>query len=385
MYGLLVIGIRWETIGSCIKAIGLGRHMPALIGWLLVMSAGSTLKVTGKEIAAEWSITTTGTVIETGIIVRKKGIGTTTAGSKGGRNMRLACAIVLVVGLVLPARAQEERGWSFSGSFNGSSNSDGTVMKVAPMLGYKFNNHFQTYAGVPFYMVNVSSTATSTTTSTTPATSTPGGFVNGIGNAFVGIRLAANSDTINYTSTLELTGPTGDKTHGFSTGRATADWTNRFSHSFDSFTPFGSLGFANTISDTNFFVRPFTSLGLVSHFEGGGMYDISNHVRVNASAYAIGAVGNQTIISKVIKRQTALSVSSGTAGKASATAGANTNRVFDTVTQTVVPAQAANDHGVSTWIGVSPGQGEDFYIGYSRSMHYDFNTLFFGVSFRTGK
>jgi len=296
--------------------------------------------------------------------------------------MRLTFVIVLIVFLVLPATAQDERGWTLSGNFSGSSNSDGTVMKVVPALGYKFNSHFQTYAGLPFYMVNVQSTATSTTTTTT--TSTPGGFVNGIGNAFVGARLAVNSDTINYTSTLELTGPTGDKTQGFSTGRATADWTNRFSHSFDSFTPFGSLGFANTISDTNFFVRPFTSLGLVSHFEGGGTYDISNHVRVSGSAYAIGAVGDQTIISKVIKRQTASLVSSGTSGKGG-TNGTNPNQVFNTATQTVVPAQVANDHGVSTWIGVSPSRASDLYMGYSRSMHYDFNTFFFGVGFRVGK
>src|SRR5213593_4473027 len=117
--------------------------------------------------------------------------------------MRLACAIVLVVGLAMPAKAEDGRGWGLSGSFNGSSNSDGTVMKVDPALGYRFNNHFQTYAGVPFYFVNVSSTAM--TTSTTPTTSTPSGFVNGIGNAFVGARLAVDSESVNYSSTLELT------------------------------------------------------------------------------------------------------------------------------------------------------------------------------------
>src|SRR5947208_2350357 len=178
--------------------------------------------------------------------------------------MRLACAIVLVVGLALPAKAQDERGWSFSGSFNGSSNTDGIVMKTVPTLGYTFSSHFQTYAGVPFYFANLSST----TTSTTSTTSTPGGLVSGIGNALLGFRLGVDSDTLNYSSTLELTAPTGDKSRGLSTGRATADWTNRFSHRFDSFTPFGSLGFANTISDTAFFIRPFTSLGLVTHFEG---------------------------------------------------------------------------------------------------------------------
>jgi hypothetical protein len=298
--------------------------------------------------------------------------------------MRLVCTIILVLGLVLPAIAEEGTGWSFAGNFGGSSNSDGTVMKVAPMLGYNFTSHFQTYAGLPFYMVNLSSTATSTP-STTGATSTSGGFVSGIGNAFLGGRLAVNSDAINYSSTLELTAPTGDKSQGFSTGRATADWTNRFSHRFDSFTPFASLGLANTISDTNFFVRPFTSLGLVSHFEGGGSFDISDHVRVNGSAYAIGAVGDQRIISKVIKRQIAAAVSSGTTGTSGkATASSNPNQVFNTGTETVVPAQVADDHGVSTWIGVTPGQG-NFYIGYSRSMHYDFNTLFFGMGFRIGQ
>ena len=45
------------------------------------MSAGNTLKVIGKEIAAGSGMTITGTVIETGTIVRKNGIGSTVAGS----------------------------------------------------------------------------------------------------------------------------------------------------------------------------------------------------------------------------------------------------------------------------------------------------------------
>jgi len=45
------------------------------------MSAGNTLKVIGKEIAAGSGMTITGTVIEAGTIVRKNGIGSTIAGS----------------------------------------------------------------------------------------------------------------------------------------------------------------------------------------------------------------------------------------------------------------------------------------------------------------
>src|SRR5206468_453588 len=269
--------------------------------------------------------------------------------------MRLACAIVLVMGLVLPAKAQDERGWSFSGSFSGSSNSGGTVMKTEPVLGYAVNNHFQTYIGLPLYFVNLSATPS---TMTVPSTSTSG-FENGIGNAFVGFRYSVQNDVLNYTSTLELAAPTGDKSRGFSTGRVTADWSNRFSHRFDSFTPFGSFGIANTISDTAFFVRPFTSLGLVGHFEGGGSYDISRYFRVSGSAYAVRAAGDQTIISKVLRKgSTSIGSSSGSSS------GHGKDRVFETQAETVVPADIANDHGVSTWVSVSPHSDVDFHVGY---------------------
>src|SRR5437762_2969111 len=197
-----------------------------------------------------------------------------------------------------------------------------------------------------------------------------------MGNAFLGFRYSVQNDALNYSSTLELAAPTGDKSRGFSTGRVTADWSNRFSHRFNSFTPFGSFGIANTISDTAFFVRPFTSLGMVGHFEGGGAYDISRVLRVAGSAYAVRAAGDQTIISKVVKRNATSSSSYSGQGK---------NRVFETQAETVVPAEIANDHGVSTWVSVSPRSDVDFRVGYSRSMHYDFNTVFFGVGFRVGK
>ena len=293
--------------------------------------------------------------------------------------MRLACVIVLVMGLVLPAKAQE-RGWSFSGSFSGSSNSGGTVMKTEPVLGYAVNNHFQTYVGLPLYFVNLSATP-----STMTAPSTTSGFQNGIGNAFVGFRYSVQNDALNYSSTLELAAPTGDKSRGFSTGRVTADWSNRFSHRFDSFTPFGSAGIANTISDTAFFVRPFTSLGLVGHFEGGGTYDIARYLRVSGSAYAVRASGDQRIFSKVVKRQSTTSTTSpGTGGRGTSTSD-NKNRVFETQAETLVPAEIADDHGVSAWFGVSPSSAVDFHAGYSRSIHYDFNSFFFGVGFHVGK
>jgi hypothetical protein len=59
--------------------------------------------------------------------------------------------------------------------------------------------------------------------------------------------------------------------------------------------------------------------------------------------------------------------------------------VFDTQGETVAQAEIVNDHGYSTWFGVSPKPEVDFHAGYSRSVNYDFNTFFFGVGFHVGK
>src|SRR5262245_43292416 len=163
--------------------------------------------------------------------------------------MRLVWTVVLVAAIALRAEAQEGRGWSFSGSFNGSSNSSGVITKVEPVLGYSFNNHFSTYIGAPFYFVNLSSDTASVTA----------GHISGLGNAFLGFTAGARSEVVNFTSNLEFTAPTGDESRGLSTGHVTVDWTNRFSKKIASVTPFASIGAANTVSDTAFFVRPFTS------------------------------------------------------------------------------------------------------------------------------
>jgi hypothetical protein len=88
MYGSMLTGIRWDTIGSGIKAIGLGHRMSALVGGLLVISAGNTLKVTGKESVGVYRMTTTGTMTGTGIFARKARA-RTRINSSGGSNDRL--------------------------------------------------------------------------------------------------------------------------------------------------------------------------------------------------------------------------------------------------------------------------------------------------------
>jgi hypothetical protein len=292
----------------------------------------------------------------------------------------LAAVILVVIGIAVPALAQDERGWNFSGRFSGSSNSAGIILKADPAVGYSFNRHFETYAGLPFYFAKESSTATATT-----PTTTSNGFMNGIGNAYIGFRLGADNPSVNFASNLVATAPTGDKDKGFSTGRATVDWTNSLSRSFSSVTPFANIGLANTVSDTAFFVRPFTSLGVVTHFDGGAKLRLSQYANVGASAYAVRAAGQQTIISKIVPRKSTAAAPAPASSSPSKGNGNAKSQVFETTSETVGSADLANDHGFSGWLSVFPQSGIDFQIGYTRSVGYDLDTLFFGVGFRFGK
>ena len=291
-----------------------------------------------------------------------------------GKQKQCFAALFIIVAFALPVLAEDGQGWTFSGRFQGSSNSSGLIMKADPTVGYIFNPHLQTYMGLPFYMVNQSSS----TLPSTP-TLTPRSFVNGMGNAYVGFRVGVDNPAVNYSSTLEATAPTGDKAEGFSTGRATVDWTNTFSHKFESMAPFADVGVSNTVSDTSFFVRPFSSLGLVTHFDGGATFNIGPVVSVGGLAYGVQASGQQRIFSKIKK-----SGPSATPPTSAQGPGSRVNRVFETTSETVGLADLANDHGVSSWVSVHAGSTADFQVGYTRSMGYDLNTLFFGVKFRFG-
>ncbi|HEU0006734.1 MAG TPA: hypothetical protein VFS12_12150, partial [Terriglobia bacterium] len=145
--------------------------------------------------------------------------------------------------------------FTFNGAIQGSANSNAQVNRLEASVGYNFSRKFGIDVGLPFYFVN-------SNVSTDPNLN---GFRSGLGNAFITLRATPTLADWNYVSSLTATAPTGDRDEGFSTGRVTVDWNNFISRSFSRFTPFVNLGIANTVSDTSFFYRPFTSLGLVGH------------------------------------------------------------------------------------------------------------------------
>ncbi len=259
-----------------------------------------------------------------------------------------------------PAADDDERGFASYVQFGGSVNSSGRVLKLDTSIGYNFSNHVSFDLGAPIYFVTSSSTNTGVQNSN-----------SGMGNPYLDFRLTFKNPVLSYRSTATAFVPVADVKTGFSTGRLTADWTNRFEHSFSSLTPFAEIGIGNTIRDSRFFDRPFTTLGFNAHFEGGASLALSQHVDIGASGYAIVPSGQQRIYSKLLRANTGGNMGHG--------------RVFDTTTETVGTADIARDHGFSAWIAASPNTYLDFELGYTRSIQYDLNTVSFGMGVNIGR
>lgn len=282
----------------------------------------------------------------------------------------LTCILVLIT---LAAQAQqpvdkaknENRGYTFYESFQGSANSLGQVYKLNSTVGYSFNKHLGIDGGVPVYSVQSSNT------------SSANGFTsgNGLGDAYVDLRLTFNNPILNYATTLTGMAPTGDTDRGFSTGRATFDWNNHFDKTIPLIrvTPFANIGVANTVSDTHFFTRPFTSLGTVTHLEGGATIKIFPMFRVGASVYDIIPSGQQKVFSKLIARGN--SVGLGTS-RSRSRAGA-----FENAHETVGGPGLVRDNGASAWVAAHVARFADLEAGYTRSVDFNLNTFEFGIGF----
>jgi hypothetical protein len=284
-----------------------------------------------------------------------------------------ARAALLTLATVLALFAPCVRGQSAEGngrgliwyeSLEGSSNIDGQVTRLDSVVGYNLNRYLGVDLGVPFLFIHASPTST-----TSGATSS-----NGIGNVYTDLRLTLKDPVVNFVSTLTGAAPTGDSSKGFSTGRATYDWSNHFDRGFGRLTPFGVVGVSNTVADTRYFVRPFTTLGFNTHLQGGTAYTLWRWVDLDASVYAIVPSGQQKVFSKLPGAGSAMS--SGKGGH---------NRGFETAAEQTGSAGIASDQGFNLALTASPSPFFDLTVGYTRSIHYALNTVSFGVGFNLGR
>lgn len=289
-----------------------------------------------------------------------------------------------------PAAPNGDRsGFVLYESFEGSSNTLGQVTRLNSAIGYNFNRYFSVDAGLPVYFISASDTAV--------ANGAQSG--NGIGNAFVDLYLTLNNPVVNYQSRITGTAPTGNKDLGLTTGRATVDWNNYFGRDFGRLRPFANIGIANTVSDTPYFVRPFSTLGTVGHFEGGASYGIFRVARIGASLYDIAPTGEQKVYSRLVRRAMAPIAgqtpalrtgvvkaigpgqSMGPGGQGSGAGTGAGRSAFETQSQTTGGSDLTRDNGYSAWLNIGPVRKLYLQAGYTRSVVYRLDTFWFGVGF----
>jgi hypothetical protein len=260
------------------------------------------------------------------------------------------------------AQLDSEKGITGFESFQGTINSDSRIYKIDSNLGWDFNKHFGVFGGLPVYFATVpSSTTVNGTTTTTNASSTN----SGIGNAYLGFTLKAPNPKLDYASAVTASAPTGSKTKGFSTGRVGLDWTNRFEHAFDRLTPFFEGGLSNTVPDSAFFTRPFTSLGAISHLEEGAEYQLVKHFYAGGSGYQIVPFGSQKVFSKLDGK-----------GKG--------KNPFDNTTVST-GNDLTRENGFNTWVAFEPTSIVRLELGYTRSMTFDLSSFAFNLRMNVGK
>ena len=259
--------------------------------------------------------------------------------------------------------AKDDTGFTSYVEFGGTTNSAGQVYELDSSIGYTFTQHFGMDFGVPIYFVKASSSTTGSTSG------------SGVGNPSADLRWKYPHPAVNYATVVTGSAPLGDKNLGLSTGHATFDWTNRFDRGFNRVTPFFEGGFSNTTSDSRLFVRPYTTFGLNTHFREGAEIDVWKIISVGAAGYQIAPFGNQTVFSRVVGAP----VPNG-AGSAAAH-----GRGFNAGHQTSGSASIASDNGFSAWVDASLNEYIDAELGYTRSIHYDLNSVSFSLGLKVGR
>jgi hypothetical protein len=255
-------------------------------------------------------------------------------------------------------------GWGFGVKFEGSSSADGTITDLATGVGYNFSRHFGVDVGVPYYFVGTSSSIKQKNPSAVSG--------NGLGDFGADLKWNFPAKTLSYASTIHLAAPTGDLMKGLSTGHATWNWSNHIEHAWGYFTPFIDGGAGNTISDSRFFHRPFTSFGYNASFEAGTEVD-AGPFSLTASAYDVAPWGTQTVYSKVFRCSSGVKCTAG---------GKSTNRKgYRSASVQTGTASLTRDNGFNAGLEFKPRPYLGLEFDYSRSVPLQLNSFSFAISF----
>ena len=260
---------------------------------------------------------------------------------------------------IIPAIASEGH-YTWVEEFDGSSNTDGQVMILDSSGGYVFSRHLLIGGGIPVYFVRASTTSSTGTTTTNSFTA--------LGDIYGQVRLSFPNPFLNFKTQFTGRAPTGSTSDGISSGHATYDWTNRIDRSFGLATPFFEAGIADSLPDAFVYRRSFASYGNLAHFQAGLEYNFFDWLGAAVSAFDVAPWGTQTVYSR------------GMGGGNGGGPPSGHGPPFLGSPQLTGGTSLAADNGFSARIDIAPTRAFDFTVGYSRSTHYNLNTVSFGIA-----
>jgi hypothetical protein len=258
---------------------------------------------------------------------------------------------------------------SYDSSANWTSIVDSTV-------SFNFNKVFGISVGAPFYLAYnqplFSSTATAQTAGSTTQFAPISGY-NTIGDVRFGLRFATPTPVIKYVVTVTGTAPTGDTSIGISTGRFTGDFNNHLEFDLGRVSPLLELGLANTSALVNMVKRPYTTLGVLSHYKAGLGFPLGKRLNFELAGYENLPLGLQKLYSEEFNRGQG-SVSSGN-GKSAP--------IYEQVAAAIGNG-FTEDNGFTTGLSADLGRRMDMGFTYDRSARQKLESFEFSIGIRIG-
>jgi hypothetical protein len=263
---------------------------------------------------------------------------------------------------------------NLSQSYDSSANWTSTIDST---ISYSFNRVFGISLGAPFYLAYnqpLFTSGTTTQTSTTTAQTAPVAGYNAMGDMRFGLRFATPTPVLKYVVTLTGTAPTGDTSLGLSTGRFTGDFNNHLEFDLWRVSPLFELGLANTSALVTAVKRPYTTLGMLSHYKAGLGIPLGKRLNFEFSGYENLPLGLQKLYSEFNRGPGSIPNSNGK-GK---------SQPIYQQAAAIIGNGFTEDNGVSTGLSADLGRRVDMGFTYDRSARQQLDTIEFSIGFRIG-
>ncbi|HKT25577.1 MAG TPA: hypothetical protein VJR04_13295 [Terriglobales bacterium] len=263
---------------------------------------------------------------------------------------------------------------NLSQSYDSSANWTSTIDST---ISYSFNRVFGISVGAPFYLAYnqpLFSSSTTLQTLTTTQTAPISGY-NAMGDMRFGLRFATPTPILKYVVTVTGTAPTGDTSLGLSTGRFTGDFNNHLEFDLGRISPLVELGLANTSALVTAVKRPYTTLGMLSHYKAGLGIPLGKVLNFEISGYENLPLGLQKLYSAEFDHGNGILNGSGQ-GKSIP--------IYEQAA-TIIGNGFTEDNGFSTGLNADLGRRIDMGFTYDRSARQKLDTVEFSIGFRIGR